>query len=97
MIPDPGDRFDRESPLTDVRRVDFIPPLAAVRAPTEPAGGVTGPLDTRMLPGAPVEQVNLRDSSNQSAIAVHGHSARFTGNVRRKVDYTQPRFRPAGA
>lgn len=43
------------------------------------------------------EQVNLRDSSNQSAIAVYGHSARFTGNVRRKVDYTKPAvsYRPA--
>lgn len=44
------------------------------------------------------EQVNLRDSSNQSAIAVYSHSARFTGNVPRKVDYTQPYdFRTDGA
>lgn len=43
------------------------------------------------------EQVNLQDSSNQSAIAVYGHSARFTGNVHRKVDYTRPRFRTGGA
>lgn len=42
------------------------------------------------------EQVNLQDSSNQSAIAVYGHSARFTGNARRKVDYTQSRFRTGG-
>ena len=42
------------------------------------------------------EQVNLQDSSNQSAIAVYGHSARFTGNARRKVDYTQLRFRTSG-
>lgn len=44
-----------------------------------------------------VKQVNLWIQAIKVPIAVCGHLARFTGNARRNVDYTWPRFPPVAA
>lgn len=77
-------------------RPSSITPLLRSRGTRAYAHVYVGRMQVEAGAGTLAEQVNLQDSSNQSAIAVYGHSARFTGNARRKVDYTQSRFRTGG-